>query len=221
MGQTGHKGAAMLRRLIDRFWPTPIRDSPALSRWISGEASYLAQRSTYEFTRNTLAWFGQHHFADDRFNDHFRICRWESFAALLQGMTLLAEFRLRPHARGAEQHLVDGLVAAFAQALAEYPLPQHRPQGWDDAAAEARARLLEAQARSASPDAKALAHAATERMIQVMPVLSANRADDFRTIESAIQFGLVAFADRVPRRIDAPALAASLRGDVTRADAAD
>ncbi len=211
----------MLQRLIDRFWPAPVRDRPHLVRWISGEASYLAQRSTYEFTRNTLAWFGQHHFADDRFNDHFRVCRWETFATVLQGMALQVEARLRPQARGAEAALAEGLVATYRAALAEYPVPAHRTQGWDDAVAEARAKLGDAQARAAAPDAKALAHATTARMIQVMPVLSANRDDDFRTIESAIQFGLIAFADRAARRIDAPALAAELVGGVARADAAD
>ena len=54
----------MLRRLVDHFRPPRIRDRAALRRFVSGEASYLAQRATYEFSRNTLAWYGQHAFAD-------------------------------------------------------------------------------------------------------------------------------------------------------------
>ena len=61
-----------------------------LRRFLSGETSYLAQRMTYEFSRNTLAWFGQHYFADPGFNDVFRKCRWESFGLLGADVTLLA-----------------------------------------------------------------------------------------------------------------------------------
>ncbi|MBL8704833.1 MAG: hypothetical protein JNM30_08320 [Rhodospirillales bacterium] len=207
----------MLQGLIDRFWPSPVADAAALRRLLSGEASYLGQRSTYEFTRNTLAWFGQHHFADDRFNDHFRICRWETFASVLQAMVLLTAARLRPAAPGREAALAEGLAAVYADALAEYPLPTHRPEGWSDVVDLLRTRLALAEA----PDPRLLANAATTRMIQVMPVLSSNRDDDFRTIESAIRFGLVAFADRLPRRLDAPALAAGLSGAMAKASVAD
>lgn len=207
----------MLQGLIDRFWPSPVADAKALRRLVSGEASYLAQRSTYEFTRNTLAWFGQHHFADDRFNEHFRRCRWEAFASVLQAMILLTAARLRPAASGREAALVEGLVATYADALAEYPLPTHRPEGWSDVIDQLRAQLALAEAS----DPRRLANAATKRMIEVMPVLSANRDDDFRTIESSIQFGLIAFADRLPRRLDSPALAADLTGTMAKASAAD
>ena len=108
----------MLGGLIERFWPSPVADAPALQRLLSGEASYLAQRSTYEFTRNTLAWFGQHHFADDRFNEHFRRCRWESFASLLQAMILIASARLRPAATGRDAAMVEGLAALGLLVLA-------------------------------------------------------------------------------------------------------
>lgn len=207
----------MLQGLIDRFWPSPVADTKALRRLLSGEASYLGQRSTYEFTRNTLAWFGQHHFADDRFNAHFRMCRWETFASVLQAMVVLTAARLRPAAPAREAALVERLAQVYADALAEYPVPTHRPEGWSDVVDQLRARLVLAE----SPDPQHLAKAATTRMIEVMPVLSSNRDDDFRTIESAIRFGLVAFADRLPRRLDAPALAADLTGAMAKASAAD
>src|SRR5262245_29172017 len=136
----------MLRSVIEYFVPPAVGDRAAFARFLSGEASYLAQRCTYEFARNTLGYFGQHHFGDDRFNDAFRISRWESFAAILAGMVLLAEARLRPHAGDAPDRLIDPLTQLYREMLAEYPLPAHRAQGWEADVSALRDRLVHAQA---------------------------------------------------------------------------
>ena len=59
----------MLATLKGYFFPERIRSRVELARFVSGEASYVAQRSTYEFSRNTLAWYGQAAFGDPKFND--------------------------------------------------------------------------------------------------------------------------------------------------------
>ncbi len=84
----------MLQQLKDRFFPGRIATQPALRRFISGEASYLAQRATYEFSRNTLAWHGQHILGEKGFNEVFAICRWESFAAIAADMVFIVRAHL-------------------------------------------------------------------------------------------------------------------------------
>ena len=201
----------MIRRLVDWIRPPPVADLAAFRRFLSGEASYLAQRSTYEFTRNTLAWYGQAAFGDPAFNDVFRICRWEAFAGLLAGNVQIAEGALRARAEGNEAALADALANSYAAMLAEYALPAHRPN-WDDAVARLRDRLGALQ--NAVPPAFAtttgIAREATARVIAILPARSANASEDRRTIETAFAFGAVAFQDRVRRRLQTDAVAAAL-----------
>ncbi len=201
----------MIRRLVEYFRPPPVADLAAFRRFLSGEASYLAQRATYEFTRNTLAWFGQAAFGDDAFNDAFRICRWEAFAGLLAGNVQLAEGEMRSSAGGREAALADALADAYAAMLAEYPTPAHRPD-WSDAVAGLRRRLGELQ--NAVPPALAtptgVAREATGRVVAILPARSAHADEDRRTIESAFTFGAVAFHDRLRQRLSPDAVVAIL-----------
>lgn len=199
----------MLRRIIEYFAPPAIEDRPAFARFLSGESSYLAQRCTYEFARNTLAYFGQHQFGDDRFNDAFRICRWEAFAAILSGMVILTEGRLRTHAPQDPAALRDSLAGLYADMLGEYPLPAHRPQGWGAEIAALHDQLAQAQAAMPAPPA-VIARPVALRVYNVLPLYSHNEEYDRRMIDNAITFGTIAFNDRLVRRLRAPQMAAQL-----------
>ena len=198
----------MIRRVLDYLRPPPVADVAALRRFLSGEASYLAQRATYEFTRNTLAWHGQSAFGDDSFNKHFRVCRWEAFAAILAGNVLLAQGALRPHAAGREPALAARLADAFAIMLAEYPVPEHRSD-WAQSR-DALATRLAAASLAGPPDPSALARQATGRVYDTLPVRSANPQDDRRTLEAALRFGMISFADQMRRRLRPAPVAAQL-----------
>ena len=125
----------MLTRAYRYFFPPPIRDRAALGSFMSGEAAYLAQRSTYEFTRNTLAWHGQAAFGDREFNDVFRICRWEAFGAVLSGFSLLAFARLAPGPGGRRGDLEAAMVKFYGDLLGAYETPRHRTDWADELAA--------------------------------------------------------------------------------------
>lgn len=200
---TGRKPGALMRRILDYFRPPPIRDAATLRTFLSGEASYLAQRSTYEFSRNALAWYGQAAFGDPEFNDAFRICRWETYATVLSGFVLLTELRLRP-AAGDCTRLDAALLAAFARMLADYPMPAHRPD-WSDMLDRLRLRL-EATAPDAPPTPIALGAQAAEQVYPTLPVRSGNAVEDRKVIANALTFGTIAFNDRLVARLDAPAV---------------
>lgn len=198
----------MLARLREYFFPSPIVEVAALRRFLSGEAAYIAQRATYEFSRNTLAWFGQHHFGDDRFNAAFAVCRWESYAAILADMVVLTRGHLlsapvRPDALPAP------LTRLYAEALGEYPAPAHRPDGWRDVE-EALLTRLGAMAADARPDARKVAATAAARTFETLPVESRDKDEDRRVITGAIVFGMISFADRLRTRVDAEGIARRL-----------
>ncbi|MBL8702007.1 MAG: hypothetical protein JNK67_26730 [Alphaproteobacteria bacterium] len=196
-----------MRPLLDYFRPPPIRSAAALREFISGEASYLAQRSTYEFSRNALAWYGQAAFGDPEFNDAFRICRWETFAIVLSNFVLLARARLAARV-AVPAGLDDALVAQARIMLAAYPTPVHR-RDWEDVVAELADRL--AAARQEEPPSPAgLGAAAAARVYPTMPVQSGNKAEDRKVIANALSFGTIAFNDRLAVRLDDAAVVADL-----------
>lgn len=196
----------MLTRLVEYLRPPRLRSATALRRFVSGEASYLAQRATYEFSRNTLAWYGQHAFADREFNDRFRVCRWEGYAGLVEAFCVLVRARMGRAPEGAG--IDAAIVAAAGSMLGEYETPGHRA-GWEDVIASLRARLALLSA-DALPAPVALGAEVADRIIPVLPVQSSNRKEDREVLASAFGFGTIAFNDRLAARLDAPALAADL-----------
>lgn len=209
----------MLQRVIDYFRPPPIRSRAALQPFLSSQASYLAQRSTYEFSRNTLSYYGQGAWHDPVFQDLMRVCRWESFAAVLADMIVLTEARLRPAVGGDPNALVDPLVALYRAIIAAYPVPAHRSEGWDADIAGFRQRLERAQMIAPLPPSD-VALVGARRVFDVLPVYSQYREVDYQVIEGAVRFGIIAFNDQLRARLQIDAVLADLRADAPAAAAA-
>jgi len=200
----------MLARLIAYFRPPPIADRAALQQFLSQAASYLAQRSTYEFSRNTLSYYGQGAWHDPTFQDLMRVCRWESRAAVLADQLVLAEGRLRPFA-GEAHALVAPLAALYGDLLGEYPVPAHRPEGWAADVDALRARLERVQL--AQPlGAPEVARVGAQRVFDVLPVYSQYRDADFQVVENSIRFGMVSFSDQLGHRLRPAEVARDLLG---------
>lgn len=196
----------MLGKLREYVFPSLLRTTDQLRRFVSGEASYVAQRSTYEFTRNTLAWFGQSAFGDAKFNEAFAICRWEAFAGIAADMTMI----VRAEIAGGPS-LDPPLLRLYADVLGEYPNPVHRAEGWMDRHAALLARFG-AQPCDRSPDLAAMGHRTGVMIHGVAPAHSNNVEEECAVLAAAITFGLISFQDRLPRRLDAPALRMALAG---------
>lgn len=177
---------------------------------MSGEASYLAQRSTYEFTRNTLAWHGQAAFGDKAFNDAFRICRWEAFASVLAGFGLLAFARLDPGAGGRRGEVEVAMVGLYRSMLGAYETPVHRPD-WSDheAALAERLKLLQP---ATLPSAEEAMRPAAERIYKTVPAKAGNPREERDVIANALRFGAIGFAERLERCLHPSETTASLLG---------
>ncbi|CAN5692455.1 hypothetical protein BH10PSE6_BH10PSE6_51850 [soil metagenome] len=199
----------MLQRLKNRFFPDRIATQPALRRFVSGEASYLAQRATYEFSRNTLAWHGQHVLGDAKFNEVFAVCRWESFAAIAADMILLARAHL-----AAGQSLDPPLLRVYADVLGEYPNPAHRPEGWSDCRAALLARFG-ALSDERPVDIKAMGYRTGAFIHGKAPVRSKNLEEERAVLGAAVIFGLISFNDRLPQRLGREALMQDLSSHAT------
>jgi hypothetical protein len=199
----------MLQQLKDRFFPSRIATHPALRRFISGEASYLAQRATYEFSRNTLAWHGQHILGEKGFNQVFAICRWESFAAIAADMVFIVRAHL-----AAGQSLDPPLIKVYADILGEYPNPVHRPEGWGDCLAALLARFG-GISDERPVDLKAMGYKTGAMIHSKAPVHSKNLNEERAVLGAAMTFGLISFNDRLPRRLDSAGLVQDLSSHAT------
>lgn len=191
----------MLHRLKSYFFPERLRDRPSLLRLVSSQASYVAQRSTYEFSRNTLAWFGQAAFGDPKFNEAFAVCRWEAFAGIAADMVMLVRAELA--VQNSDRALDPALLHLYADVLGEYPPPAHRPEGWADRHQALLVRFSTI-APASEPDLQAMGRAAGAAIHAQAPAKSNNAEEERDVLAAAITFGLVSFHDRLHRQI-APA----------------
>lgn len=196
----------MFGRLRESVFPKRLRTRDALRRFVSGEASYVAQRSTYEFTRNTLAWYGQAAFGDAKFNEAFAVCRWEAFAGIAADMTIIVRAEL-----AGGPSLDPPLVRLYADVLGEYPNPVHRAEGWLDRHSALLARFG-ALPDDRKPDLTAMGHRTGTAIHEMAPAHSKNVEEERAVLAAAITFGLISFQDRLPRRLDVAALRHALGG---------
>ncbi|WP_119419630.1 hypothetical protein [Desertibaculum subflavum] len=201
--------ARAMRRLVTRFFPPPIRTPDALGGFLVGQANYVTQRVTYEFCRNTLGYFGQHMFADLRFQAQERLCRWEGFAAVLADGLVLAEGLLRPAAPAPLSALRAGLITLYADGLAAQPEPVHRADGFADLV-DSFAHRLDRVAEIEPRPVRDIAHTGARRVYDVLPIYSGNEAADREGIDRAMLFCLISVTDQLSRRLDAAAVGAAL-----------
>jgi len=201
----------VLKRLREYFFPSPIRDRAALQRFISSQASYLAQRTSLEFSRNTLGYYNQHLWHNEKFLDAVRVSRWESFAALVEDMIVFLEGKLRGAEQVQHESLRPRLVALAGDILATYPLPPHRPQGWGDVLDRLDRRLAAAQAAPPASHME-IAKVSAQRFYDTMPVRSPNRPADVEVIAGAVRFGFSGFGAKLSDLLRPAAVVRSLMG---------
>jgi len=191
----------MLRRLRDYLFQPKLRAAAALGDFIASQAAYLAQRTSLEFCRNTLAYSHQYLMHDPSFMDALRVCRWESFAALVEDMLVCAEGHLRPDDAAAAQRLVAPLAALARGMFDRYERPRHRPQGWDDVLQRITQRLAQAQLGAPRPPL-VISAVSAQRLYDCMPVYSDNKEKDKEAAFGAVRFGFAGFAAKLAAALE-------------------
>jgi hypothetical protein len=99
------------------------------------------------------------------------------------------------------------MAELYAAALREYPAPEHRPEGWDDLLAECKMRL---EAVEGPLEPIKLAKPTAKRVFELLPVYSKNKAEDHKVVRNAFDFGLIAYYDRLRKRVPPDAAAQAL-----------
>ena len=205
----------MLDKLLKLFrGPEPVASRNDLAEFLTGEAAFLAQKSTIEYCRARAGLQWQKLFGEAAFKEALERCRWEAFALVLADMTVLAEGRLRSHASGRVLELAEGLGALYEQILNSHPMPVHRSD-WHDRSEALRQRVGRAQLAS-PPRTDEIAGVSGRAIFDLLPIHPSLRGHDRLMIFNHIRFGMLTFAERFDRRVHARAVTAALM-DVPRA----
>ena len=213
--------ADFLRGYLRRWRAAPILTIPDLKLFVYERTSLLSQRASHEFCRNALGFYGQVAFHDDRFQESMRICRWESFVAVLADMLLVIEGELRREGTVGDRTIVPGLVGLFRAIMAEQELPAYRTEGWEKDIDLFEARLLAAIEAPPKPAHK-IAIRSAKRMFETIPIqigvktetkdgaLTGADAADYQAVSGAVKFGMVAFLQDLRRRLRPAEMRAAL-----------
>ncbi len=199
----------MLDKLLKLFRrPEPVTSRDELADFVTGEAAFLAQKSTIEYCRARAGLLWQKLFAEHAFLDALERCRWEAFALVLADMTVLAEGRLRTHSAHAPLALAEALGDLYEEMLNSHPLPAHRGD-WHDRIEALRQRLGRAQL-AAPGRTDEIAGVSGRAIFDLLPIHPSLRGHDRLMIFNHIRFGMLTFAERFDRQVNARAVAAAL-----------
>ena len=190
------------------YLPKPkLHGVAALQQFLDGEAAHLAQRSVLEFVRNELGSLSAQAFDDPRFQAKMAVSRWDGFVATLADMVVLTHACL--NTGGVPRATLDSRLGdLYAAILSTHPVPDYRTQNWDSDIATLRVRLAAAADGPAHPQACAMA---TGSMIfDTLPFVPRDPKESRLVLSNAFAFGLIAFNDRLKRRLVVAAVCADL-----------
>lgn len=196
---------------LKRFWaPRPtIVDAGSLQEFLAAHAAFVAQKTVLGYCDVKTGLQRDKLYAEADFQAALTVCRWETFAAVLPVLAVLARRRLDSYADGRRAALNDRLHALCGAALAAQPCPPHRPEGWDDVAAACRA-ALETPEETPPRSPAELARGPARRMMDTLPVHENHRRREADAIIGAMQFQTLAAWDALIGRLDAAKTAADL-----------
>jgi hypothetical protein len=140
----------LLHRIKEFFFPPSVSTAAELRSFVTGEASYLAQKTVVGYCRVKTMLDYEKLLTEAPFREGQDICRWEAYASTLGDIVIMTEAWLRPDDADSRRRVADALAALYASILTE-TVPTHRqsfrralcrgPQQRSSAARENRHRL--------------------------------------------------------------------------------
>lgn len=201
----------MLKQLLQRWRRPAIVTADALGAFLDQNAALVSQKTIIGYCNVKTMLPLPELMKEKMFADALEVSRWESYAAALSDLFLVAEGRLRAAADGKQYELVERLAGLFETVLTRHPAPLHKPNGWTDHIAALRQRLTTAQL--APPLAMVdIATTCAEQIYATLPIHERLREADKPAIVANVQFLMVGMAHRFDAEIDSSAIVADLLG---------
>lgn len=198
------------RRLKARLRPAPIDTVDALRTFLEERAALIAQKCAIDYCRGKTGLASYALFTEKPFLEALDRCRWDTFAAVLGDLIIVAEGKLRSHA-APEQHarLREALAGLYPVILASLPLPVHRPEGWGEAMASFTPRFREASLGEPRQALDVADHSA-RCLFDTLPIHLNMRELDEEVVYGAVRFRMIAVSQEMQRRFAAAELVRQL-----------
>lgn len=211
-----------LKAISDSFFrrPPPIADSGALADFIDRQAAFLTQKGIYEYARARAGHYSKVLFKEEAFANAVDRSRWRAYPIGLAMVGELVEGVLRPLAGDSPSAQLEALRTLVLSVFDRYPIPAALGQPmWTEARSELSRRM---QLIGLHPRKRAfeIADPFVKAYIDLMPIDEKLRRSEFPTIHSYLSVTLCNIHEELTKRMDAPALVASLRENRAGAEGA-
>src|SRR5512134_1936783 len=189
------------RRLTARLRPGPIATVEALRTFLSERAALIAQKCAIDYCRGKTGLASYALFTEKPFLEALDRCRWDTFAAVLGDLIIVAEGKLRPHvAPSQHSRLCEALARLYPEILATLPAPAHRADGWAEANASFAPRFNDAT-RGAPRQALDVADHSAKRLFDTLPIHLNMRELDEEVVYGAVRFRMIAVSQEMQGRL--------------------
>ena len=201
---------SLLARLHAYLRPPPIATPGALRIFLEERAALIAQKCAIDYCRGKTGLASYALFTEKPFLDALDVCRWETFAAVLGDLLIVAEGLLRSQA-AAEQRprLSEVLTTLYSAVLAALPPPAHRAHGWGDAT-DSFVQRFSAASLAEPCTALDVADHSAKRLFDTLPIHISYRELDEEVVYGAVRFRMIAVSAEMQRRFAAAELASAL-----------
>jgi hypothetical protein len=188
----------------------PVGDAAALADFIDQQAAFLVQKGIYEYSRARAGHYSKVLFSEPEFLEALDASRWRAYPIGLAMVGELVEGVLRPLDGGDGGRRLDAVSGLVLAVFDRYPTPAVLGQrAWSAARVELAHRLrlvgLHAPKRAFEiPEPFARAY------FDAMPIHKSLRAAEFPTLHNYLKVSLCNVHEELTKRIDAPAVVATL-----------
>lgn len=201
-----------LKNLLSPFRARPpIRDRDELAKFIDENAAFTVQKGIYEYSRARAGHYAKVLFGEAEFRDAVDVSRWQAYPLGLAMVGELAEGLLRPHAGDDAGRQLEALRALVLSVYDGYAKPALLTQTqWADGRADLDRRL---QLIGLHPPKRAMdvPEPFIKPYFALMPVHKSLRGRDRPTTHNYLKVTMCNVHEELVRRMDAGAVAASLR----------
>lgn len=189
----------------------PIREHRELAQFVDENAAFLVQKGIYEYSRARAGHYSKILFAEPEFAEALERSRWGAYPLGLAMVGEVVEGVLRPPADADRTGHIETLQALVLSVFDRYPTPVALgEQSWSEKRVELARRL---QLIGLHPPKRAfdIPEPFARSYFELMPIHKKLRASEFPTLHNYLKVTLCNIHDELTKRLDAEAMAASLR----------
>ncbi|MET4699902.1 hypothetical protein ABIE65_002939 [Constrictibacter sp. MBR-5] len=201
--------AGLMELLASFRRAAPIGDPAALSAFLDRHAAFMVQKCIYEYARARSGLLSTKLLEEPAFKTAAERAKWRNYPLCLQGLAIMAEGVLRPHAEDARA-LAAGVAAAVGTVCRGYETPPGTAfDFWDRAEAAIAGRLIDG-AGSPPCAVKDIPIETAEAFFANLPIHPDLRSYDFRLVTNNQRANLLRAYEAFLKEADPPRLARRL-----------